>query len=85
MAAKMAAKPYYYLQVHFTADTEFIGKKEQLLSRASNKERLISAQLGNRECNVINVPGDADVDIVKTAVDSSHQHITTLMVKTQTY
>ena len=45
--------------VHFSADTEFIGKKEQFLSRASNKERLISAQLKNRECNVINIPGDA--------------------------
>ena len=62
--------------VHFTADTEFIGKKEQFLS---NKERLISAQLRNRRCNEINVPGDADVDIVKTAVDSSHQHSTTLI------
>ena len=65
--------------VHFTADTEFIGKKEQFLSRASNKGRLISAQLRNRGCNVINVSGDADVDIVKTAVDSSHQHSTTLI------
>ena len=65
--------------VHFTADTEFIRKKEQFLSRASNKERLISAQLRNRGCNEINVPGDADVDIVKTAVDSSHQHSTTLI------
>ena len=65
--------------VHFTADTEFIRQKEQFLSRASNKERLISAQLRNRGCNVINVPCDADVDIVKTAVDSSHQHSTTLI------
>ena len=64
---------------HFTVDTEFIGKKEQFLSRASNKEGLISAQLRNSGCNVINVPGDADVDIVKTAVDSSHQHSTTLI------
>ena len=70
---------------HFTADTEFIVKKEQFLSRAYNKERLFSAQLRNRGCNVINVPGDADVDIVKTAVDSSHQHSTTLIVKTQIY
>ena len=65
--------------VHFIADTEFIGKKEQFLSRASNKERLISAQLRSRGCNVINVPGDADVDIVKMAVDSYHQHSTTLI------
>ena len=65
--------------VHFTADTEFIGKKEQFLSRASNKETLISVQLRNRGCNEITVPGDADVNIVKTAVDSSHQHSTTLI------
>ena len=68
--------------VHFTADTEFIGKKEKFLSRASNKEgliSLISAQLRNRGCNVIQAPGDADVDIVKTAVDSSHRHSTTLI------
>ena len=69
--------------VHFTGDTEFIGKKEQFLSRASNKEgliSLISAQLSNRGCYVINAPGDADVDIVKTAVDSSHhRHSTTLI------
>ena len=45
--------------VHFTADTEFIGKKEQFLFRASNKERFISAQLRNRDCNVINIPGNA--------------------------
>ena len=69
-----------YPVVHFTADTEFIGKwSMQFLSRASNKERLISAQLRNKSCNVINVPGDADVDIVKTAVDISHQHSTTLI------
>ena len=65
--------------VHFNADTEFFGKKEQLLYPPSNKERLISAQLRNRGCNVINVPGDADVDIVKAAVDGSHQHSTTLI------
>ena len=65
--------------VHLTADTEFIRKKEQFLSPASNKERLISVHLRSRGCNVINVPGDADVDIVKTAVDSSHQHSTTLI------
>ena len=65
--------------VHFTADTEFIGKKKRFLSRAYNKERLIFVQLRNRGCNVINVPGDTDVDIVKTAVGSSHQHSTTLI------
>ena len=35
----------------------------------------------NRACNVINVPGDADVDIVKTTVDVSHRHSTTLIGK----
>ena len=35
----------------------------------------------NRSCYVINVPGDVDVDIVKTTVDVSHRHSTTLIGK----
>ena len=45
--------------VHFTEGTEFIGKKERFLSRASNKKGLIfliSAQLRKRGCNVSNAP-----------------------------
>ena len=57
--------------VSFTAETEFSGKKEELLSRDTNKQRLIrkiSDQLRERDCTVVNAHGDADVDIVKMAV-----------------
>ena len=66
----------------FTAQTELSGKKEEFLSRDTNKQRLIqtiSDQLRERYCIVVNAPGDADVDIVKTAVDTSLQHTTTLI------
>ena len=68
--------------VSFTAETEFSGKKEEFLSRDTNKQRLIlmiSDQLTERDCSVVNAHGDADVDIVKTAVETSLQHFTTLI------
>ena len=39
---------------------------------------MISDELRERDCTVINALGDADVDIVKTAVEASHLHTTTL-------
>ena len=57
--------------VRFTAETELSGKKEEFLSRDTNKQRLvrmISDQLRERDCTVVNAHGNADVDIVKTAV-----------------
>ena len=68
--------------VCFTADTEFSGKKEELLSRDTNKQiliRMISDQLRERDCTVVNAHGDADVDIVKMAVEPSLKHTTTLI------
>ena len=68
--------------VSFTAATEFSGKKEEFLPRDTNKQRLIrmiSDQLRERDCTVVNVHGDADVDIVTTAVETSPQHTTTLI------
>jgi len=68
--------------VHFTAETEFTGKKDAFLSRASNKQGLIdliSDELRKRACTVINATGDADVDIVKAAVESSRRRSTTLI------
>ena len=68
--------------VKFTEETEFSGKKGDFLSRDSNKQgliNLISDGLRKRGCNVINASGDADVDIVKAAVESSHLHSTTLI------
>ena len=57
--------------VSSTAETELSGKKEEFLPRDTNKQRLmrmISDQLRERDCTVVNAHGDADVDIVKTAV-----------------
>lgn len=68
--------------VNFTTDTQFSGKKENFLSRDSNKQsliRLVSAELRNRGCTVVNAPGDADVEIVKAAVATSLLHTTTLV------
>ncbi|KAK4304743.1 hypothetical protein Pmani_023319 [Petrolisthes manimaculis] len=60
--------------VHFTADTEFSGKKEEFLSKDVNKQTLIKmiiAELRRSDCDIVNAPGDADVDIVKAAVRAS--------------
>ncbi len=68
--------------VSFTAETEFSGKKDAFLSRDSNKQgliNLISDELKKWNCHVINAPGDADVDIVKAAVEASCHHSTTLI------
>ena len=68
--------------VGFTAETEFTGKKEEFLSRDVNKQRLIqmiSDELRERDCTVVNALGDADVDIVKAAVEASRLHTTTLI------
>ena len=66
--------------VSFTAETELSGKKEEFVSRNTNKQRLIrmiSDQLRERYFTVVNAHGDEYVDIVKTAVDTSLQHTTT--------
>ena len=70
--------------VHFTEETEFSGrpKKDDFLSRDKNKEgliALISSEMRKKGCNVINAPGDADVEIVKAAVQSSRTQSTTLI------
>ena len=67
--------------VNFTEETEFSGKKSDFLSRDSNKQRLIdfiSDELRKRGYSVINASGDADVEIVMAAVESSYLHSTTL-------
>jgi len=64
------------------AETEFSGKKDEFLSRDVNKQRLIqmiSDELRERDCIVINALGDADVDIVKNVVEASGLHTTTLI------
>ena len=37
---------------------------------------MISDELRERDCTVVNAPGDADVDIVKVAVEASRLHTT---------
>ena len=52
------------------------------MSRDANKQRLIqmiTAELRRSGCDVINAHGDADVDIVKAAVEASLVHPTTLI------
>jgi hypothetical protein len=70
--------------VSFTTETEFSGKKEDFLSHDKNKAdmiALISTALTNRGCNVIQLPGDTDVDIVKATVERSRHCTTTLVGK----
>lgn len=68
--------------VNFTAETVFMGKKEEFLSRGCNKQGLIniiSQRLREKGCNVINARGDADCDIVQAAIAASEFQSTTLI------
>ncbi|KAG1691496.1 hypothetical protein GQR58_007434 [Nymphon striatum] len=68
--------------VNFTGETEFEGKKEEFLSRGSNKQHLISLisdELERVGCTVIQAEADAGVDIAKTAVNIASVHSTTLI------
>ncbi|KAL5020495.1 hypothetical protein ScPMuIL_003387 [Solemya velum] len=68
--------------VSFNQDTIFSGKKEDFLSRDCNKQKmidLISQTLRDESFEVINAPGDADVEIVKSAVQSAVTRSTTLV------
>ena len=68
--------------VSFNAKTEFVGKKEDFLSRPCNKQGLIdlvTEELQMKDCKVINASGDADVDIVKAAIKASQHQPTTLI------
>ena len=71
-----------YPTVNFTGGTEFDGKRDEFLSIRSNKQQLITLigdQLKEVGCTVIQAEGDADVDIAKTAVNSTILHSTTLI------
>ena len=68
--------------LHFTADTEFSGKKDEFMSRDANKQSLIqmiTAELRRSGCDVIHAHGDADVDIMKAAVEASLVDPTTVI------
>ena len=68
--------------VIFNADTEFVGRKDDYLSRSCNKQGLVNLmteELEKKGCTVINASRDADVDIVKVAVKASEHQPTTLI------
>ena len=68
--------------VNFNAETEFVGRKDDFLSRSSNKKgkiNLMTMELEKKGCTVINASGDADVDIVKAAVKASKHQPTTMI------
>ena len=68
--------------INFTAQTEFVGRKDDFLSVSVNKQghiKLVSEKLEKKGCTVINAPGDADVDIVKVAIRASQHQPTTLI------
>ena len=68
--------------MNFTGETEFDGKIDEFLSVSSNKQQLIALigeQLKKVCCTTIQALGDADVDIAKTAVDTTILHSTTLI------
>lgn len=68
--------------INLNADTEFVGRKDDFLTRSSNKEALIklmTEELEKKGCTVIKASGDADVDIVKAAVKASEIQSTTLI------
>ena len=68
--------------VNITRETKFHGKRDEFLSIGSNKQQLITLigdKLKEVGCTVIQADGDADVDIAKTAVNSTDMYSTTLI------
>ena len=68
--------------VNFNAETECVGRKDDFLSRSCHKQgllNLMTEELQYKGCNVIKASGDADVDIVKAAVNASEYQPTTLI------
>ena len=68
--------------INFNAETVFMGRKDEFLSRSCNKQgliNLITKQMKKKGCTVFNTTGDADVEIVKAAVKASEHHTTTLV------
>ena len=68
--------------VSVSPDTVFSGKKDEFLSRGSNKQALIniiSGKLRDNGCNVINCEGDTDCKIVHAVIAASEYGSTTLI------
>ena len=66
--------------VSVSPDTVFSGKKDEFLSRGSNKQALINIISGRLlDCNVINCEGGSDCEIVHPAIAASQYGSTTLI------
>ena len=69
-------------KVNITLEAKFVGKKEDFLSNKENKQALIWLIMNimqQRGCTVLQAEGDADVEIVKTAVTMSAFKSTSLI------
>ena len=70
------------------AEALFTGTKDQFLNTTPNKEaliRLISDKLCQNGCEVVQVSGYADIDIVEAVVSSSLTKLTALMERIQMF
>jgi len=66
----------------FGSKTCLVSKKENFLKNINNKQKmilLIGEQLSKNDCTVVHADGDADVMIMKAAIESSKTAVTTLI------
>ena len=71
-------------EIKFNTNTNFLGKQEDFLRNASNKERLIaliSSEFKNEGCTPIVCDGDANLIIVQTAISLSVKTIVTVIIE----
>ena len=71
-----------YGNVDVTEQRKFVGKKDEFLQSTHNKQqiiRLITEELRQRKCNVIQAEDDADVEIAKAAVTMAQFKSTTVI------
>jgi len=69
-------------KVNITEVTKFAGKKEDFLSNKANKQaliQLIMERMRQKDCDVNQAAGDADVEIAKAAINMSAFKPTTLI------
>ena len=69
-------------KVNITEVTKFVGKKEDFLSNETNKQTLIhmiKERMRQRDYDVLQAEGDADVEIAKAAINMSASRTTTLI------
>ena len=81
-SAQMRSECIVGTAVHFTRGMKLQTKKEQFLSNKENKQKFIDHlgdQLHSIGCQVIFATGDADLDIMKSAISSSNRCNTVLV------